>query len=117
MQVIQIDIINAKTRQRFLTGLKYIFGFTVYLARAIRQTHIAKFTGQYDLVTNALKCLTYEFLVLAPSVHIGSIDHRDARIYRGSYGRDGFIGVGCCVDRRHTHTAQPQGRYHGSILT
>src|SRR5216683_3971717 len=80
MLVIQVDVINAETPQRALTGLAHVLGLPAdSKPLAIRTPDDPEFRGNHHLIAPAFDRATDQLLVLKRTVRIGG-DRKSTRL-------------------------------------
>ena len=111
MLVIKIDHADAEAPETLIASRSDVLGPAVDSPRSIRPD-VTELCGDNEPFTPVFDRLPHQLLVVAPSIHIGSVQKIDSEP-DGSLNRcDRLDVVARSVECRHPHAAQSDGRDH-----
>src|SRR2546423_9896445 len=112
MLVVQIDRVYAKSLERSLACLLYIFRPTVDAALGwiLGIAHVSKLGGDYDAIALSLDRSANQLLILEWAIHVRSVEHVDAELEGTMNGRSGFLLVAGAVELGHSHATEADAK-------
>src|SRR5437764_5904275 len=108
--IIEIDDIDSEPLEARLAGLDNIGGTAVDAIGAARPPGLAEFARDHDIVAPALQGPAEQFLVLAPAIHVRTVEMIDPELDRPVDQPDSGLVVARAVDAGQRHAAEPDGR-------
>ena len=114
--VVEVDHLDAEALEGGLAGLLHVVGPAVHAVRPARVLRLAELGGEEDLVADALQRLADHRLVVAPAIHVGAVEMRDAEIDGVADQLDGLRVVRVAIDAGERHAAEADGGDRGAAL-
>ena len=110
MLIIEIDDIDPKPLEARLAGLDNVGGTAVDAIGAARPPGLAEFARDHDIVAPALQGPAEQFLVLAPAIHVRTVEMIDPELDRPVEQPDPCVVVARAVDAGQRHAAETDRR-------